>query len=320
MPPGASSTLRLAAWTAGLVVVARLLVAAGDGALSVPLTSVDALVVWSTEAPPADMAMALVRLAALVATGYLLVVTALAVVARLLRGARLAAAVDRVSPALVRRVVTGGSGLGLALGAAVGSLPSPHRAPPPAPSTVAAAPAPAPVPAPPTDATMTRTDDHGAAATPAPAPVPAPPAEATMTRTDDHGAVAAPAAPASDALATMTRFDDHSTGGVVEPAPDATATMTRTDDSGPAARRPPALPAVDPATWVVEPGDSLWSIAEDVVGAEVVAGAGAAVPGERAVARYWRRLVAANRPQLVDPANPDLLVPGQRLVVPASDA
>jgi hypothetical protein len=296
MPPGASSTLRLAAWTAGLVIVARLLVAAGDGALSVPLTSVDALVVWSTEAPPADMAMALVRLAALVATGYLLVVTALAVVARLLRGARLAAAVDRVSPALVRRVVTGGSGLGLVLGAAVGSLPSPHRAPPPAPSTVAAA-------------------------TPAPAPVPAPPADATMTRTD-HGAVATPAAApdaASDALATMTRFDDRSTGAVVEPAPDATATMTRTDDRGPAARRPPALPAVDPATWVVEPGDSLWSIAEEVVGAEVVAGAGAAVPGERAVARYWRRLVAANRPHLVDPANPDLLVPGQRLVLPASD-
>jgi nucleoid-associated protein YgaU len=100
--------------------------------------------------------------------------------------------------------------------------------------------------------------------------------------------------------------------------------MTRSDDdpddSRPTARRPPVLPTVDPATWVVEPGDSLWSIAEEVVGAEVVAGAGTAVPGERAVARYWRRLVAANRPHLVDPANPDLLVPGQRLVVPPPDA
>jgi hypothetical protein len=30
----------------------------------------------------------------------------------------------------------------------------------------------------------------------------------------------------------------------------------------------------------------------------------------------WRRLVEVNRPRLVDPANPDLLYPGQVLVLP----
>jgi nucleoid-associated protein YgaU len=57
---------------------------------------------------------------------------------------------------------------------------------------------------------------------------------------------------------------------------------------------------------VVEPGDSFWSIAEDVVGGE----------REREVGRYWRTLVEANRSRLVDPANPDLLVPGQELTLP----
>jgi nucleoid-associated protein YgaU len=58
--------------------------------------------------------------------------------------------------------------------------------------------------------------------------------------------------------------------------------------------------------WVVEPGDSFWSIAEDVVGSG----------DERAAGRYWRALIEANRSRLVDPGNPDLLVPGQELVVP----
>jgi nucleoid-associated protein YgaU len=34
------------------------------------------------------------------------------------------------------------------------------------------------------------------------------------------------------------------------------------------------------------------------------------------VGRYWRRLIDANRDRLVDPGNPDLLLPGQELVLP----
>jgi hypothetical protein len=34
------------------------------------------------------------------------------------------------------------------------------------------------------------------------------------------------------------------------------------------------------------------------------------------VGRYWRRLIDTNRDRLVDPGNPDLLVPGQELVLP----
>jgi hypothetical protein len=37
---------------------------------------------------------------------------------------------------------------------------------------------------------------------------------------------------------------------------------------------------------------------------------------QRTVTRYWRALVDANRAHLVDPGNPDLLVPGQQLALP----
>lgn len=71
---------------------------------------------------------------------------------------------------------------------------------------------------------------------------------------------------------------------------------------------------VDTATWTVEPGDHFWSIAQRhlsaVLGDE---------PHEERVARYWRRLVDANRDRLADPGNIDLVYPGQVLRLPPVD-
>ncbi|MFN3217438.1 MAG: LysM peptidoglycan-binding domain-containing protein [Acidimicrobiales bacterium] len=63
--------------------------------------------------------------------------------------------------------------------------------------------------------------------------------------------------------------------------------------------------------WVVEPGDHLWSIA-----AETLAEHLGETPSERRVARYWQRLIEANRDRLVIPGEPDVIMPGQHLVVP----
>lgn len=107
---------------------------------------------------------------------------------------------------------------------------------------------------------------------------------------------------------------------VTEPPP-GTATLRLVPEPAPAATPMPVAPApvaaaapspTPPAEHlVVEPGDSLWSIAEEVLlerGAD---------PDDLAVERYWRRLVDANRRALVDPANPDLIYPGQELTLPA---
>lgn len=295
---GVRSTIRLAVWTAGLLVVARLLVAAGAESLSVPLTSLDDLSVWLSETPPADMAMALLRLAALGTTGYLLAVTVLAVVARVVRARGLAAAVDWISPGVVRRVVAGGSGIGLALGAVVGSLPSPDLAPSPDHSTVASASPPAG--SAPSVATMSRLPDDTATMTRIDGSAPP---TATMTRLDPAiVAVPPPAAPPVDTTPAGAARAAYGADGDAVPALTPTAPVAST------------VPEIDPTSWVVEPGDSLWSIAE-----EVVTPPGGPAPGERVVSRYWRRLVEANRAQLVDPGNADLLVPGQRLVVPPLD-
>ena len=67
-------------------------------------------------------------------------------------------------------------------------------------------------------------------------------------------------------------------------------------------------------TWTVEPGESFWSIAEEHLADtwqldEL---------SDEQIVRYWKPLIAANEDRLVDPGNPDLLLPGQELVLPAT--
>ena len=78
------------------------------------------------------------------------------------------------------------------------------------------------------------------------------------------------------------------------------------------------LPAPEPAvsrdTWVVQPGDSLWSIAashlEDVTGAP---------SSDAEVTQMWDRLIDLNRERLVDPDNPDLIFADQVFELPAME-
>lgn len=94
----------------------------------------------------------------------------------------------------------------------------------------------------------------------------------------------------------------------VVPAPPAAAAPP---EAPPSVSGPPATAPA--ATVVVEPGDSLWSIAE-----EALLHAGAVGPDDRAIERYWRRLIDINRGALVHPDNPDLIYPGQTVVLPIS--
>jgi hypothetical protein len=305
-PAAVRHLVRFSLWTAVLVGAARALLAMRSPSLVVPVGSYGAFSDWLAQASPPDMAIGLLRLAALAAIFYLLAVTLLGVVARAARLRGLAAAVDRISPAIVRRVVTGGSGIGLVLGGLVGSLPAPAIVSPTTPAAVATSSGVAG----PDIGSLTTADM-----------VRLPEAIATMTRlvdTDtDTGEPPSfdPSAAGPDGVATTL-------GQVDEPSP-APATMTRLDPpSGDgaeplAAGAPPAAydppPPLHPAgsDWTVAPGDSLWSVAE-----VVMAGPDGSPADERTVARYWRHLIEANRAGLVDPGNPDLLTPGQQLTLP----
>lgn len=66
------------------------------------------------------------------------------------------------------------------------------------------------------------------------------------------------------------------------------------------------------ASWTVALGESFWSIAEehlgDVWGLDELS--------DEHIVSYWKPLIAANEDRLVDPDNPDLLLPGQELRLP----
>lgn len=70
-----------------------------------------------------------------------------------------------------------------------------------------------------------------------------------------------------------------------------------------------ALPR-PPTHWhTVQRGESFWSIAENHVATVETASASE-------VSGYWNRLIEANRHELVDPHNPDLIFPGQIFRLP----
>lgn len=135
-------------------------------------------------------------------------------------------------------------------------------------------------------------------------------------------AVAAPAlrAPVAAAQAiepssTSTSRAPTSTSG----ATPATVTMHRlgpaevgqppTVASAPEIAKPTAAPANE---WTVRPGECFWSIADSVLTERLGRPA-----GDAEIVPYWQRLIDANRHQLVERENPDLVLPGQIFVVPA---
>jgi hypothetical protein len=329
---------RLAAWSCFLALTLRLLHGAAFARLSMPLGSLDELAGWADQTSPTVMALAVVRLGALLAAWYLTVATVLAVVADVAGWRRLAAVVAALSPSLVRRLASRSAGVGLAAGALLAVTPMPQRVIA-APASASASPGAEPASA----ATPTNPFDPLDPLDPPPSMTPPPPgplgptaptgstgSTATMTRLpgatdaagelDDEPPVTTPLTPAPPIAdpasphspqATMTRLPVPTI-----PGSDATATMTQaawsTDDPGEAAGPvAPAEPAEPAEPWTVAPGDSFWSIAEeiltDIAGHE---------PTEQAIRRYWVQLIETNRRRLADPANPDLLFPGQLLDLP----
>lgn len=74
---------------------------------------------------------------------------------------------------------------------------------------------------------------------------------------------------------------------------------------------PPPPPEPEARTVTLVPGDHLWSVAERTLATEQ-----RRFPAEREVARYWRLLVELNRPDLPDPADPDLVFAGDVIRLP----
>lgn len=87
---------------------------------------------------------------------------------------------------------------------------------------------------------------------------------------------------------------------------------TASADAAPAAVPTATTSSTAATSWTVRPGEDLWSITESVL----IARLGHA-PDQREVAALWIRVIDTNRPDLPDPANPNLIFAGDTVVIPA---
>lgn len=113
--------------------------------------------------------------------------------------------------------------------------------------------------------------------------------------------------------ATMTLVTTPpATATTMTPSTTTTTTATTTTTTmTPSTAEAPLPTAAAPTTTVVSRGDSLWSIAE-----RTVTGRLGRPARDHETAPYWRVLIEVNRQRLVDPTNPDLIHPGQELILP----
>jgi hypothetical protein len=97
---------------------------------------------------------------------------------------------------------------------------------------------------------------------------------------------------------TLVALDDAAPG-------DEEATMTWLPPDKALAPTPAPAPSRPPETWVIEPGEHLWAVAEQHLAEEW-----GRSPSDAETAPYWRMLVERNRSRLPNPNDPDLVYPG----------
>jgi len=137
----------------------------------------------------------------------------------------------------------------------------------------------------------------------------------TVTSIQSLAAGAAPppvTGPHAEEVTTLTRVD----GPTPDQTPTEASTGPQTDppapEPNPAATTPAAsIDSGAPDSWTVAPGDHLWHIAEETL----LDLRGEAPSPEQTVA-YWHAVCEANHDRLVDPDNPDLILPGQQIALP----
>jgi hypothetical protein len=143
----------------------------------------------------------------------------------------------------------------------------------------------------------------------------------TLTATVTGTQAAAWATPASHPTTTspvpiMRRLP--ATGPSPTAPPEAEPPGRPPPDQAPRTTTPPpttAPPPAPPLTWVIGPGDNLWSVAE-----ATLSWAWGRPPSDAEIDGYWLEVIAANRARLAHGDEPDLVFPGQVFLLPTAPA
>jgi nucleoid-associated protein YgaU len=240
---------------------------------------------------------------------YLVGVTTIGLAARITRQARLLRVADALTVPMVRRLLQGALGLGLATAMIGAATPAGPGGPTRLTGALASA-----------EATQ-HDHDHRSVDEVRLARVQAEDDEVTLRRADAGGTTPEPplvAAPRDrPAPFPIERLRDAEVREATDPA--AAAAAAHGDEEGAddlahemILRRVLAEDGTATiGTHEVVAGESLWTIAADTL----VADQGGTVDDAQ-VGAYWRQLIDTNRDRLADPHNPDLIFPGQVVELP----
>jgi nucleoid-associated protein YgaU len=269
-----------------------------------PVGAPNGLGAWVDELGPAGAAMALARLAVTGVAAWLgTAMSAHLALSTLAPAGPVRTLATRLVPATARHLVSVLAGAGLG-GAAVVTVATPALAgDPPATATLRALPAPSPGDDGPV-AVLRSLDAPASTTTTFGAGEGRPGAPGLPGGGADHGR-----SPGHGAERRLAGASDPGAGGRLE-FDEGTAPVDRTGADDATSADLPA-PAASLEVWSVEPGESFWSIA-----VEVLADRWGRIPTDGEVGPYWRALVEANADRLVT-GDPDLLYAGQVLVLPA---
>ncbi|HEX7276617.1 MAG TPA: hypothetical protein VF244_04520, partial [Acidimicrobiales bacterium] len=115
------------------------------------------------------------------------------------------------------------------------------------------------------------------------------------------------------AAAAQTPSTTSTTSTSVPSTTADTVIMVRLPPAGTETDSPPkaAEPTPAPDRYTVVPGDCFWTIADDLLHRSW-----GRPPTDAEIVPYWQRLIEANRAELADPGNADLIFPGQVFTVP----
>lgn len=286
--------LTVVGWIALLSAALLGLITLGDGPLGAPsLTEPATWGDWAMTRAPLDVVFAVLRLVVLGLAWYLLGVSIIGVALRLLRVARLVAVADMVTVPAVRRLLQRALSLGLAT-AAVTTISHSHG---PAPSVAAAIEVVTPVASETVAVSIpvrgrTAVISHiGTVSEDEALPPVRPPSGRPWVTRDEN--------PAPDTAAPSAGLPGEAATG---PGPSA---------DGPVPRTQPAPDHIAAGEWTVSSGEHFWSIAE-----RILVESWKRPVNDQEIASYWATLIDANRQELADPENPDLIYPGQVFAVP----
>lgn len=325
-----TSILRFAGWMLFLLSsLGFLLLAGGERLTAPPLRSPGEWGTWLADRDPTTVAVAVLRVGGIAFAIYLVTVTVIAVLASALSSRGLTKASSQLTMPWLRHTLGGLLGAGLV----VASLP--QHSPGPVDPESAARSGPAEVAgADPRDPAtgLSVTTVVAAAADPSaddsngtggpreegspvvmlllpdkPAPV-APPTTAVAPPTMALDEASSTEPSGTTASSVQGQAPDQSPGA--GPPEQATTYPAQPSELGPTPA-PADISHGESDSWVIEPGDHLWHVAESVLTDGLVR-----TPSDADIAAYWTVLIEANRSMLVDPSNPDLVFAGQVVTLP----